>query len=74
MLNGFLKSSLSMELKINTDLSSPQEKEIVRLEQQYLKALAEGEIFEVLKSIRQQIKILKSELGPDREREKTLQL
>ncbi len=63
-----------MELKINTDLSSPQEKEIVRLEQQYLKALAEGEIFEVLKSIRQQIKILKSELGPDREREKTLQL
>jgi flagellar biosynthesis regulator FlbT len=64
-----LKNLLAfMEPKTPNNFSSPNEREIIKLEKQYSNALAEGKVFEVLKNIRNKIKLLKSELSTRRDK------
>ena len=43
--------------------SNPYEAKIMELERQYSQGIAEGKIFEELKALREQIKVLKAEIG-----------
>lgn len=48
--------------------TNPCETEIIKLEHEYKRALAEGKVFEELKQLRVKIKSLKSELSMQRSR------
>jgi hypothetical protein len=52
-----------MEPKTPSAFFNPHVAEIIKLEQQYSKAIKEGKVFEIAKAIRIKIKQLKSELG-----------